>query len=552
MKFILLLLVLINCSFSADNTLLSHNLDLSTPQNTLRSFFKAFKTWEKDGKESAPYFFDIPEEHITEYRAETTFKLKLIKQSFDRIERISYDTIPNHANSSYINLYKFESGNIALKKNAQNNFVFDQGTLRDIESIFHHLSQKEVVQGVIEVETSLALDLREWLSSYPLLLKSTLYVKNWHWLLLLPLLAISSFTYAICALFGQNLIRRIFRRKGKPISSLNLGKPLGVVLSSFTFYTLLESLLVYEDNLFFKVLTITVHVLYSYSLMWFLWQMVNWLSIILAQKAETTQSKFDDLLVPMLKTTLRILIVIVGFFLAANVFQYDISHLLAGLGIGSLAFALAAKDTIENLFGSLTVIADRPFHIGDWVIIDGVEGTVAKLGFRSTRLRTFYDSEITVPNSKLINAIVDNMGERKFRRVKTTLGVTYGTSPDKLAQFCEGIRELIRTHPYTRKDYYHVYFNSFGPYSLDIMLYCFLEAPDWAIELRERERLFLDIMRLANQTDVEFAFPTQNLLLQQQDRFDPSESQMNQTKSYAKDLGQSHFIKGQKPGQVEY
>ena len=140
-----------------------------------------------------------------------------------------------------------------------------------------------------------------------------------------------------------------------------------------------------------------------------------------------------------------------------------------------------------------------------------VEGSVETVGIRSTRIRTFYNSEIIVPNSMLTTAVGDNMGRRHYRRIKTMLGVQYDTTPDQIDAFCEGVRELIHRHPHTRKDYFHVYLNQFSASSLDILLYCFLECPDWGVELRERHRLFADILRLADGLGVQFAFPTRTL-----------------------------------------
>ena len=110
-----------------------------------------------------------------------------------------------------------------------------------------------------------------------------------------------------------------------------------------------------------------------------------------------------------------------------------------------------------------------------------------------------------------MRAVVDNYGRRKYRRWSTHLNIAYHTTPEQIDAFCEGIREIIRLHPYTRKDYYQVWMHKFGPHSLDILLYVFFETPDWNTELRERHRLSLDIMRLADRLNVEFAFPTQTI-----------------------------------------
>ena len=156
---------------------------------------------------------------------------------------------------------------------------------------------------------------------------------------------------------------------------------------------------------------------------------------------------------------------------------------------------------------------DKPFQLGDWIQVEGVDGSVESVGFRSTRVRTFYESVITVPNRTFISAKIDNYGARRYRRIKTTLGLTYDTPPDKVEAFCEGVRELILRHPYTRKDSFHVYLNDFGASSLDVMLYCFVRAPDWATELRERHRLLGDALRLADELGVSFAFPTRTVHL---------------------------------------
>ena len=115
-----------------------------------------------------------------------------------------------------------------------------------------------------------------------------------------------------------------------------------------------------------------------------------------------------------------------------------------------MALALASQDALGNVFGSFLVLIDRPFEIGDWIIFEDHEGMVESMGIRSTRIRTFYNSQVTVPNSKFTTAIVDNMGRREFRRLRTTLGLEYDSTPALITAFCEGVRELIRQHPNTR------------------------------------------------------------------------------------------------------
>ncbi|PQO31990.1 mechanosensitive ion channel family protein [Bremerella cremea] len=250
---------------------------------------------------------------------------------------------------------------------------------------------------------------------------------------------------------------------------------------------------------------------------WAFFRIIDLLIIHLINAAARRGKKYDDLLLPLLGKSLKTFAVCVGVLVLAESFDLPIVGLLGSLGIGGIAIALAAKDTLSNIFGSLTVMIDRPFEIGDWILTEGVEGTVEKMGLRSTKIRTFNNSLMTVPNSLLITAKVDNMGRRQFRRVKTVVGVQYDTTPEQIDAFCEGIRELIRRQPYTRKDYYQVFLNEFNNSSLDILVNLYLDCNDWSVELRERHRLFVDIVRLAKRLGVQFAFPTQTIHLYQEE-----------------------------------
>ena len=190
---------------------------------------------------------------------------------------------------------------------------------------------------------------------------------------------------------------------------------------------------------------------------------------------------------------------------------YNVASLIAGLGIGGLAIALAARDTLANFFGSVTIFVDKPFRIGDWIKVAGVEGTVEEVGFRSTRIRTFYNSLVSVPNSNISNNEVDNLGLREYRRLLTTLNLTYSTTPEQMEAFVEGIKAIVKSNPHFRQDFYEVHFNAFGAHSLDVMIYVFFKVPDWSTELQQKHNFFLEVLKLAKEVGVEFAFPTQTL-----------------------------------------
>ena len=263
-----------------------------------------------------------------------------------------------------------------------------------------------------------------------------------------------------------------------------------------------------------------VHIYITLACIWFGFKGTDLISWVAGRKAKESQNKLDDLLVPLLRKTLKAVVVVFGIVYLADSLQIQLAPIIAGLGIGGLGFAFAAKDTIENFFGSITVILDKPFQIGDWVVIDGVEGTVESVGMRSTRIRTFYDTVVTIPNSILVTTKCNNYSKRRYRRWKQMVSIGYATSPEKIAAFCEGIRELLRVHPYTRKDYYQVWLNDFAGSSLDILVYVFWTAPDWQTELRERHRFMLDIIRLAGDLGIEFAFPSRTVYLRKEENWE--------------------------------
>jgi len=184
---------------------------------------------------------------------------------------------------------------------------------------------------------------------------------------------------------------------------------------------------------------------------------------------------------------------------------------LAGLGIGGLAVALAARDSLANLLGSIHIMFERPFRIGHRIRVAGSEGTVEDVGFRSTRIRTADNSLISIPNNSVVNATVENLTMREMVRQKLLIQVTYDTSHEKIEAFALAVKQVIVDNPFTNKEKIFVRLNDFGESSLNILVIFHLIVPDYASELEEREKILLEVMDLAGVMGVEFAFPTQTL-----------------------------------------
>jgi MscS family membrane protein len=185
-----------------------------------------------------------------------------------------------------------------------------------------------------------------------------------------------------------------------------------------------------------------------------------------------------------------------------------------GLGVGGLAVALAARDSLANLLGSILIMIEKPFRVGHVVRVSGSEGTVEDVSFRSTRIRTPDNSLISIPNNAVVNTTIENLSLGTMRRQRFIIQVTYDTPRERLEQLVAGIKQLITDHPLTNKTNFNVRLNDFGESSLNILVYFHLEVKDYSAELEAREEILLRIMDLAKSLAIDFAFPTRTLVIE--------------------------------------
>ena len=259
-------------------------------------------------------------------------------------------------------------------------------------------------------------------------------------------------------------------------------------------------------------------VLVTFDVAWFLFNIVTLLEVYLNRWVSRTESTLDDQLVPFIRKSLRIFIVFMAVLQVIQNLGYSISGLLASLGIGGLAVALAAREALSNIFGSVMIILDRPFGIGDWIKGGDMEGTVEEIGFRSTKIRTFGKTLISVPNNIIANMALDNFSRMPKRRIKMTVGVTYETSPAQMREAVERIRTLLKTHPAIDQEFFLVNFTDFGASSLDIMVYCFTSTTVWGEYLDARQDVSLKIMDILESMGLEIAFPSRSIYLRGKDQ----------------------------------
>jgi MscS family membrane protein len=215
-----------------------------------------------------------------------------------------------------------------------------------------------------------------------------------------------------------------------------------------------------------------------------------------------------------LKELIKVMVVILFLFGGLRfVFNVNITALVASLGIGGLAIALAAQDTLANLIASFIIYIDKPFQANDLVDFDGINGRIEHVGFRTTRIRTLDRSLVTVPNKKLIDTALNNVTMSESRRIRFSIGLTYGSKPEQLKNIISEIKETITRHPKTAEEY-NVRFNEFNSSSLDILVLYFVMSNDYDEMIEVKEEINFQIMNIVQKNGCSFAFPTQSLYVE--------------------------------------
>lgn len=205
------------------------------------------------------------------------------------------------------------------------------------------------------------------------------------------------------------------------------------------------------------------------------------------------------------ESIMRFLIVVFGMVFIADALGFDLTTMVAGLGITGLALALAAQDTISNIFGATTVLLDRPFQVGDWVVIGAVEGEVIEIGLRTTLIRTSLDTVITMPNANLSNTPVENWGKRRFRRWQPIFKLDINSDPSKVSEFCDGVADLIASHEKTMKEedsFARV--SALGPDAIDIGCNIYWDINSGKVEREARDGFLINVMDLAKSHELNF------------------------------------------------
>jgi len=255
------------------------------------------------------------------------------------------------------------------------------------------------------------------------------------------------------------------------------------------------------------------------SVILFFWALLRLVDVIVDAFASVAgQTDADSYLhgfAPLIKKAARIFLSIVAVVMIIDNLGYDIGGILATLGVGGVAFAIAAKDTIANLYGSVALALDRPFKVGDWIQVgNDVDGDVESIGLRSTKVRTWPKTVISIPNAILANEKINNFSRMPKRRVKQVIGVTYGTSPETINEIVDSIRTLLREDPGVNQEFILVSWTDFGESSLDILVYYFTTTIKWLEYMDVRQRINTKIAQTVATHGSSVAFPSRSIYIE--------------------------------------
>ena len=338
------------------------------------------------------------------------------------------------------------------------------------------------------------------------------------------------FKTLVSKLLSEILFGVIIKRFNKEVTKEEFKRLLVTPLEFLTFlvflYLAFDSLtyppelgLPKEDELGLKRILQRIYGIFLIvSITWVTMRIVDFFGMFFSKRAAKTHSKLDDQLVPFFVDFTKVIIVIIGFFVVlGTVFKVNVAGLVAGLGVGGLAIAFAAKESLENLLASFTIFLDHPFVVGDLVQVGEITGTVEKIGFRSTRIRTMEKSYVTLPNKSMIDKPLDNLTLRTFRRVKFDITLTYNTTSEQIKAIVSDIQNLIDEYPRTNQDGRVRFFN-LGPHSKDIMVLYFIDTLDWDQYIDVKEEINYQIVDIVEKHGAEFAFPTQTVYMKREEQ----------------------------------
>jgi len=270
-------------------------------------------------------------------------------------------------------------------------------------------------------------------------------------------------------------------------------------------------ILIFKENHFIKLILETLIII---TIFWAILSIVDSLKGMLYHYSDTNDHLSKEMSAFIVRI-IKVVVFAIGLSSILYTWGINVTALIASLGLGGLAFALAAKDAASNLFGSIALLMDRSIKVGEWVKIGSVEGVVEDVGMRTTKIRTFQKSLITVPNQVVANSPIENFSRRGIRRIKMRIGLTYDTNSEQIKNITNDIRGMLKAHPgISQKDTILVNFDTFGDSALSIFVYAFTNTAVWEKYLKNLEDINIKIMHIVEKNGSSFAFPSHSVYVE--------------------------------------
>jgi len=245
-----------------------------------------------------------------------------------------------------------------------------------------------------------------------------------------------------------------------------------------------------------------------------LFKTVDLIALTSQRLASMTGIALDEKLLPFIRTALKLVIIALAVVIVMQEWGYNVTGLVAGLGLGGLAFSLAAQDTVANLFGFSTIVGDRPFDVGEFIVTPDVTGIVETVGLRSTRVRQLDQALVTVPNNVMANSVITNWSRLSKRWIHFSFGVTYATTADDMEALLERVQDMLAQREHVDTETIQIIFTDFGASSLEVLVRCYVDLSDWYAWMKEKEAVNLAVMRIVADMGLSMAFPSRSIYIE--------------------------------------
>lgn len=332
------------------------------------------------------------------------------------------------------------------------------------------------------------------------------------WLIALSIIVGAAVIAKILYWFSSTVIKKLTEKTKSKLDDILIDKleePIVLIVIIGGFYWAFNYLNVPSPGMQ-NFLTRLIHFAFIIDITWMIARTLDAIIVeYIMPLTEKTESEFDDQIMPILRKGARAIIWIMGVIIGLDNLGIDITAMIAGLGIGGLALALAAQDAVKNIFGGVMIFLDKPFKMGDRIQISGIDGTVEEVGLRSTRVRTLEGRLVTLPNSTFSDSAVINVTSEPTRKVVLNLGLTYDTTPERMQFAMETLRQIAKENEDVILDNPTIAFNAFGDFSLGIIFVYYIQKE--ADIMGTQTKINGEILSRFNSEGLEFAFPTQTI-----------------------------------------